>query len=274
MVPRRIWALGQHRFSLPAKRRQVPPRYCIIGTQADQLDVYPATLAALGDAADAANIDLHIRFVSPVQLDLTLLDSVDGIVLPGGSDMGNVSGQIAAARYALAANVPTVGLCLGMQSMTTAIAQTLPGLEQANMAEAAPDTPIQSFILMTGTPGLPTHRLGTQALNFRPSSLGDRLPHHPTIRCNHRFMLNPDITRTLINAGLKITATDASGHIADAIDWPQHAFYQGMQGHPELGSSAGKPHPLIEDFLRAVQASASRKTKGFSTADTLHQINH
>ncbi|WP_296261398.1 MULTISPECIES: glutamine amidotransferase-related protein [unclassified Pseudomonas] len=229
----------------------------LLGSEADQRDVYPATLAALGDAADVAQVDLDIRFIAPAQLDVSQLDWVDGIVLPGGSDMTNVPGQIRAARHALASGIPVMGLCLGMQSMTTALAQTLAGLEQANMAEAAPDAAIKSFVPMAGIPGLEVHRLGERRLQFRDAALEYRFQHHLTIRCNHRFMLNPDLIQPLLTAGLVITATDVSGQIADMIDWPAHPFYQGMQGHPELGSRAGAPHPLIMDFLLAAQASAN-----------------
>lgn len=229
----------------------------LLGSEADQRDVYPATLAALGDAADAAHIDLDIRFIAPTQLDVSQLDLVDGIVLPGGSDMGNVPGQIRAARHALASGIPVVGLCLGMQSMTTALAQTIAGLEQANMAEAAPDAEIKSFVPMAGIPGLEAHRLGERPLQFRDAAQESRFQHHLTIRCNHRFMLNPALIPPLVKAGLVITATDVSGQIADAINWPAHPFYQGMQGHPELGSKTGAPHPLIKDFLLAALASAN-----------------
>lgn len=235
-----------------------PLTVVLIGTQADQTDVYPATLAALGDAADAAHLDLRVRFVSALDLNLSDLATVPGIVLPGGSDMGNVPGQIEAARYGLRSMIPTLGLCLGMQSMTTALAQSCAGLEQANMAEAAPDAPIKSFAPMAGTPGLRDHRLGSHTLRFSDQALERQLQDHQTIRCNHRFMLAPAVIAPLRKAGLEITATDHSGQIADAIHWPQHPFYKGMQGHPELSSRSGNAHPLIEEFLMAALAMTGK----------------
>jgi CTP synthase (UTP-ammonia lyase) len=64
--------------------------------------------------------------------------SLAGMVLPGGSAMKNVPGQIEAAAAGLAAGVPTVGLCLGMQTMATAIAWRRFGRGTANLAEADP----------------------------------------------------------------------------------------------------------------------------------------
>jgi CTP synthase len=226
----------------------------LLGAESDQLNVYPATLAALGDAADAVGVDVDVRFISPPQLDCSLLDSVAGILLPGGSDMINVPGQIEAAHHGVASHIPTLGLCLGMQSMTTAVAQRLPGLEHANMAEAAPEAEIKTFVPMSGIPGLPGYRVGTQALQVTDAALKQVLGDRPAIRCNHRYMLNPQIIAALKGAGLVITANDLDGQITDAIDWPQHPFYKGMQGHPEISSSATRPHPLIQAFVQAALA--------------------
>jgi len=232
-------------------------RVALVGAEADQKDVYPATLAALADAADACGLEMQVRFVDPQSLDVKALADVDGIVLPGGSDMNNVPGQIRAARHGLLSGTPVLGLCLGMQSMTTALAQNLPGLEQANMAEAAPDAPIKSFVPMAGLPGLEEHRLGDRRLSFKVAATEQRFQSHPVIRCNHRFFLNPDLVAPLETAGMIITATDATGQVVDAMAWPHHVFYQGMQGHPEQCSTAGKPHPLIEDFMRAAMTSSA-----------------
>lgn len=229
----------------------------LLGTEADQRNVYPATLAALGDAAEAANLDLRVRFVDPVSFTPEALDSVKAIVLPGGSDMANVPGQISAARQALASGIPVLGLCLGMQSMTTALAQGIPGLEQANMAEAAPNAVLKSFVAMAGLSGLEDHRLGDRRLKFAISAMEQKFQNHAMIRCNHRFMLNPKLIDALLAAGMVVTATDATGQIVDAMAWPHHPFFQGMQGHPEQGSGVGKPHPLIVDFLRAAGSSAN-----------------
>ncbi|HYS62255.1 MAG TPA: hypothetical protein VEN30_00325, partial [Paraburkholderia sp.] len=98
----------------------------LIGREADQRDSYPATLAALADAADAQAISMKVSFVAPHDLNnasaAEALGAFEGIVLPGGADMTRVPGQIAAATYAWLSSRPVVGLCLGMQSMVTAVA--------------------------------------------------------------------------------------------------------------------------------------------------------
>jgi CTP synthase len=259
----------------PATDQRTPALIiALIGAKSDQTDVYPATLAALGDAADATDITVRVRFVSPLQLNTSVLEGVDGILLPGGSDMINVPGQIETARHGLQSGIPTLGLCLGMQSMSTAFAQSLPGLEQANMAEAAPHAPIKSFLPMAGTPGLPDYRLGTQQLRFDDPVVEQRFKDHPTVRCNHRYILNPTLIAPMRAAGFALIATDASAQIADAIDWPQHRFYKGMQGHPEITSRATDAHPLLEDFLLAALAGLKTKNSTASRPETLHTMTN
>jgi CTP synthase len=249
------WSAEQSLQPAPAARPRLA--IAVLGTDEDQRLVYPAGLAALGDAADALGIELDLRFIDPTAPGPAPLHAVGGLLLPGGSAMANVAGQIAAARHALAADIPTLGLCLGMQSMATAYVQGLPGFAQANMAEAAADAVLHSFVPMAGHPGLAAHRLGDQPLRIVQPSLAQRLRAHPTIRCNHRYMLNPSVRQAVLAAGLEITATNASGHIVDAIDVPSRRFFKGLQGHPELASRPAAPYPLFEDFLRAARAHAA-----------------
>ncbi len=236
-------------------------RIALLGSRRDQWDAYPATLAALGDAADGMSRPVDIQFVSPLatQPPGDLLRDMDGVLLPGGSAMANVAGQIAAARYTLANGIPTLGLCLGMQTMATAVAQAMLGSERVNLAEADPDAAIGSFVALADTPGLPAHRLGEHLMLTHP---GDRiatlLGPRFAVRYNHRFHLNPALKGDLERYGLSISATDSGGTIADGIEFGRHAFYLGVQGHPELSSAPGRPHPLLTAFLAAAARTSPR----------------
>ena len=97
-------------------------RIALIGREADHRLVYPATLGSLGDAAASLGLNLEVHFFAPVSLSTGLheLQAFQGVVLPGGSSMAAVNGQIRVAEETLARGQPTLGLCLGMQSMMTA----------------------------------------------------------------------------------------------------------------------------------------------------------
>lgn len=240
----------------------------LIGAESDHRDVYPAALASLADAADALAIALDIRFIDPKTLSEATVDraleGLDGILLPGGSEMANVPGQIEAASAGLATGLPTVGLCLGMQTMATALAWRAFGRGKANLAEADPSAEIKTFIAMAGHRDekgapLPEHRMGEQVTRVLPKSrLAAALPSTLPVRYNHRFRLAPELLPPLHRAGLQVVAEGLNGAIADAIEDVDHPFYIGMQGHPELASSDVRPHPLLMAFLAAAKSRSSQ----------------
>lgn len=232
----------------------------LIGSESEQRAQYPATLAALGDAADALALDVDVRFVAAQSLDASTvaaqLHGAQAILLPGGADMSRVAGQIAAARHAWSARVPVVGLCLGMQSMATALARVALERDDIGMLEAQPHARVPSFVpIREEHDGSLVHRAGVQSVSISQDSQlahwldGTRAP----IRCNHRYRLETSLEAPLARVGVTIAARDASGEIADAIEARDHPFFAGMQGHPELSSREGAPHPLLLAWLQAAR---------------------
>ncbi|WP_414148793.1 glutamine amidotransferase-related protein [Erwinia sp. BNK-24-b] len=215
-------------------------RIGLIAREHDQRDAYPATLDALNTAAARLNLSLDIRFFSPGELstDLHELDEVQGVVLPGGASMAAVAGQIAVAHASWQRNIPTLGLCLGMQSMCTAALQRHAGFEQAMLAEVAPEAPIHSFIPFADR----CHRCGL--LPFPAAAPFNRMPY------NHRYRFNPALLPLLLASGVQITAQTED--IIEGISLPDCRFWQGVQGHPELLSRPDAPHPLFMAFLQAL----------------------
>jgi CTP synthase len=233
-------------------------RVLIVGEEAQMREVYPANLAALGDAAEVLGLDLSLAFADPRSDPPPdwdhLLAHVDGLVLPGGSDMEQVRGQTEAARAAIRRNLPTVGLCLGMQTMATAVAQEICGMNDANLAEADPDAQTKTFVRLYDPLGRPEHRLGVQTCRLLPGSQLSGLAGGAAsldVHYNHRFVLNPALTGRLEAVGLVVSGRQAERDFADAIEVPRLRFFMAMQGHPELASRRGRPNPLIAGFLTA-----------------------
>ena len=275
----------------PNVARLSPLHVALIGSERDQYGGYPATLAALGDAADAADIRLTIDFVTPQTLTqqniAARLCDVHGIVLPGGSDMERVAGQIEAARFAYQSGLPIVGLCLGMQSMATAVARIALNDEAIGLAEVGVSLPGQpyrhSFVPIDDSGPNLHHRLGDRRSQLVPASRLQAILGDVTVtRYNHRYRLNDDLIGPLKTAGVNVcargehdreaerrdepipkqagTSNDASyTRYVDAIEAPAHPFFIGMQGHPELSSAEARPHPLLVAFLRAAQAGSQER---------------
>jgi CTP synthase len=241
----------------PPARSESKLRIGLVGAERDHRRVYPALLAALGDCGDAERANIDVVFISPIGLKRRdvdgILAEIDGLLLPGGSDMANVPGQILMADGALRLGKPTLGLCLGMQTMATAVAQNALHSTMANLAEADPSAPIKTFIPLSEDGSfLSAHRLGERKIAIAANTrLHNLLGPEATMRLNHRFRLNPELLPILAKAGLCISANDGSGGIADAIELEDHPFYLGVQGHPELSSRSGRAHPLMRAFLQA-----------------------
>jgi CTP synthase len=253
-------AVPEEAEAAPA-RAQPSRAICLVGREHDHRNVYPAALVSLQDAAAALDLAIAIRFIDPRDSDAALYEGAAGILLPGGSDMGNVPGQIRAARFALARGVPVLGLCLGMQTMTTAFAQKVLGDGMVNLAEADPEARTKSFVAMAaemtadGSAILPEHRTGDADVDLVAGTRLAALMGMQTmrVRCNHRFHLAASLRRDLQEAGLVFSATSFAGRVVDAVEWPAHPFFLGLQGHPELTPATSAPHPVFLAFLLAAR---------------------
>ncbi|ANF58862.1 glutamine amidotransferase-related protein [Halotalea alkalilenta] len=242
---------------------RMPIRVALIGERDHLREVYPANQAALGDAADHLGVTVEVRIVSPLGLERadarSLLGEVDALVLPGGCDGRQIEGQILLAGLALALQVPTLGLCFGMQSMATAVIRDRLGHLEAVLEELDPEAPVHSFIALRDQRGAQRHRLGAATSRLRPGSRVANFHAAHTIgeRMNHRYRLAPRWRHSLETAGISISAwsTDDPG-ITDAIEARGEAFFVGIQGHPELSSSARHPHP---GFIALLEAALARR---------------
>ena len=237
---------------------------CMVGDEGLLRDTYPANLAALGDAADALGADLRFSFWDPRDSEFGGPESwtakADGMVLPGGSDMEQVPGQIDVARITFLKNVPTLGLCLGMQTMATAYARYVAGINGANMEEADPLAERKTFTRLKDIHGEPLFRVGLKKIRLLPGTiLAEAYDNKDEIavHCNHRFVMETELAGPLERLGMTVSALQDNRDLADAIEVGGHPFYVGQQGHPELFARKDQPHPLFLSFIQSVLGSTS-----------------
>jgi CTP synthase len=139
--------------------------------------------------------------------------------------------------------------------MATAVAQEIARINDANLAEADPSAATKTFVRLHDDRNRPEFRLGLRhcrvVAGTRLAALvggaGDMAVHY-----NHRFVLAPALHTRLADAGLRICGLQAERDLADAIEVPRLRFYLALQGHPELASRRGAPHPVIAGFLAVV----------------------
>ena len=243
------------------------PKLVLIAEPDYHRHVYPAVLAAIGDASDTLGLRPAVDIVSPRDLATDDMDAVvvaaDGVLLPGGCDIGQVSGQIMAAAAALKRQVPTLGICLGMQTMAVAVARTRAHMAQADLEEVNPAARPRVFTRLRSAAGVPEHRLGAKTIHIQSTTRLAALYGRERVieRLNHCYALNRMVLPSLEQAGLSVGAVSDNGAIVDAVEYPAHPFFAGLQGHPELSSRAPCPHPLFLGFLREVTARQRRASE-------------
>src|SRR5690606_25999492 len=93
-----------------------------------------------------------IRYVDSETLetgDLSPLEGVDAVLVPGGFGERGTEGMIAAVRFARERKVPYLGICLGMQIAVIEFARHVASMPGAHSTEFEPDTPYPVVALIT-----------------------------------------------------------------------------------------------------------------------------
>jgi CTP synthase len=70
-------------------------------------------------------------------------------------------------------------------------------------------------------------------------------------RHRHRYEVNTRYRNQLEAAGLRFTGVSPDGLLPEIIEIPDHAWFIGVQFHPELKSRPFEPHPLFASFIHA-----------------------
>ncbi len=191
------------------------------------------------------------------------LAEVDGIVVPGGFGIRGVEGKVGAIRHARENQIPTLGLCLGLQCMVIEVARDLAGLSDAASTEFEPDTsaPVVATMaeqveIVNGQGDLGgSMRLGAYPADLVPGSLVAELYGATRVseRHRHRYEVNNAYRDQLEAAGLRVSGRSPDSTLVEFVelDREQHPFFVGTQAHPELKSRPTKPHPLFAGLVEA-----------------------
>jgi CTP synthase len=241
----------------------------IVGKYVQLPDAYLSVKEALTHAGVHHGTDVRVRWVQSELLekgDLSLLDGVDGIVVPGGFGERGIEGKIEAARLARTQGIPYLGLCLGMQVMVVELARSALGLADANSTEFAPETQHPVISLLSEQEGV-VDKGGTMRLGLYPCRLVEGTRAFDAYgaseieeRHRHRYEFNNAYLEPLAEAGLVASGLSPDGTLVEVSELRDHPFMLGSQFHPEFRSRPLRPHPLFRDFVgAAVEYAASRE---------------
>jgi CTP synthase len=236
-------------------------RIGIVGKYVDLPDAYLSVVEALRHAGFHHGAHVAIEWVAAEDVNeqsaAGLLEGLDGIVVPGGFGERGVEGKVAAVRYSREHDLPTLGLCLGLQVMVVEYARDVAALEGANSSEFDPDTAHPVIALMDDQHDLAdlggTMRLGVYVARLQPGSRVAQAYGETTVteRHRHRYEVNPRYRQRLEDAGLRCSGTSPDGRLVEFVELPEHPFWVGTQAHPEFTSRPERPHPLFRELVGA-----------------------
>ena len=235
----------------------------VVAKYLDNQDTYMSVFEALRSAGWSHDIGIHIEWIDAEALehhkDLgSILDAVDGILVPGGFGGRGVEGKIRAAAYALEHKKPYLGLCLGMQVAVIAAARRA-GLHDANSSEFNSDSRHLVISTMDGQQGKEntggTMRLGDYTCMVAKDSLAERLYKTSEIieRHRHRYECNNDFRDEYEAWGIQAVGFSPDHHLVEMVEAIDHPFFIASQFHPEFKSRPNRAHPLFSGFVGHLQ---------------------
>jgi CTP synthase len=191
------------------------------------------------------------------------LGGVDAVLVPGGFGVRGIEGKVGAIRWARERQVPTLGICLGLQCMVIEYARNVAGIDGASSSEFDPETtaPViatmeeqKAFVEGAGDLG------GTMRLGLYPASLaeGSIIAKAYGVtevqeRHRHRYEVNNSYRGRLEESGMVFSGLSPDRELVEFIELPSdvHPYFVATQAHPEFLSRPHRAHPLFAGLVEA-----------------------
>ena len=233
----------------------------LVGKYVKLHDAYLSVAEAMSHAGYEINAFVKIHWIDSEGITKenidTVLENIDGIIVPGGFGNRGIEGMILAAKYARENNIPYLGICLGMQIAVIEYARNVLGLKDAHSGEFDEQCEHKVIDFMPGQSDEidkgGTLRLGScpcciKAGTKMEACYGSNLIHE---RHRHRYEFNNQYREALTEAGLVIGGTSPDNRLVETIELKEHPFFVGVQFHPEFKSRPNQAHPLFKGFISA-----------------------
>ena len=150
----------------------------LVGKYVELQDAYKSINEALFQAATYADRILDLKYIHSERLTAENVDEqlgeLDGVIIAPGFGQRGIEGKFVALEWCRTHDVPTFGICLGMQCMVIEFARNVLGLKEANSTEMQPHTPDNVIDLMEEQKSISnmggTMRLGAYDCELLPGS--------------------------------------------------------------------------------------------------------
>ena len=233
----------------------------------DLQDAYKSIRESLSHAGTYNDRKVNITFINSEYLTeenvAEKIEGQDGILICPGFGQRGIEGKIVAAHYCRMHNIPTFGICLGMQMMVIEFARNVLGYADANSREMDEKTPHNVIDIMEEQKNI-TNMGGTMRLGAYECVLkqGSRVfniynKEHIQERHRHRYEFNNDFQKEFERAGMQCVGRNPESDLVEIVEIPGMKWYIGTQFHPEYQSTVLHPHPLFVDFIKTAAAQRS-----------------
>ena len=233
----------------------------------DLQDAYKSIRESLSHAGTYNDRKVNITFINSEYLTeenvAEKIEGQDGILICPGFGQRGIEGKIVAAHYCRTHNIPTFGICLGMQMMVIEFARNVLGYADANSREMDEKTPHNVIDIMEEQKNI-TNMGGTMRLGAYECTLkqGSRVfniynKEHIQERPRPRYEFNNDFQKEFERAGMQCVGRNPESDLVEIVEIPGMKWYIGTQFHPEYQSTVLHPHPLFVDFIKTAAAQRS-----------------
>ena len=243
----------------------------LVGKYVELQDAYKSIDESLFQAATYCGHKVKIRYIhseklNPDNVEEQLKD-MDGVIIAPGFGQRGIEGKFVALEWCRTHDVPTFGICLGMQCMVIEFARNVLGLKEANSTEMNPHTPDNVIDLMEEQKSIHnmggTMRLGAYDCRLREGSRVAAAYGKPEVkeRHRHRFEFNNDYRARFEEAGMQCVGENPATHLVEVVELPDHRWFIGTQYHPEYSSTVLSPSPLFLSFMKSAIEYKEEKNK-------------
>ena len=241
----------------------------LIGKYAELPDAYKSIHESLSQAAIYNDRKLELDVCHSETLTeenvADRLKDADGIVIAPGFGQRGIEGKFIALKFARENDIPTFGICLGMQCMVIEYARNVLGLQDANSAEMDSKATHKVIDLMEEQKHITnkgaTMRLGAYECLLKKGSLAHEAYGKLKIkeRHRHRYEFNNEYKNQFEAAGMKATGMNPDADLVEIVEVPDRRWYLGTQFHPEYNSTVISPNPLFMSFMKAAAETKTNK---------------
>lgn len=243
----------------------------LVGKYVELPDAYKSINESLLQAATYNDRKLKLHFIQSEKLNDSnveeKLKDMDGVLVAPGAGQRGVEGKFVALKWCRENDVPTFGICLGMQCMIIEFARNVLNLTDANSTEFDPSTPYGVIDLMEGQKTTANHgdtmRLGAYDCTLLPESKVAKAYGKTEIseRHHNRFEFNDQYRDQFESAGMHCVGINRSTKLVEVVELPEKRWFVGVQYHPEYSSTVLNPNPIFLDFIKAAIAYSEDKNK-------------